>query len=908
MKNVLVVAWKEFRTFFQTPIGYVFLLVFSLLAGWFFFHLGRFLVAGEASMRGLFGFLPWLFMIYAPALTMRAWAEEKKSGTFELLLTMPMRVGETVLGKFLSTVGLIAVSLLCLLPVVFVVGWLGDPDPGPILGAFLGALLLGAAYASIGLAISATTENQIIAFIVSVVICFAFWLLGLAPTTAMFPDAVAGLLHNLSLNTHFASIERGVVDSRDVLYYVTFIGFFLYLNSWIVRRHRPAGVNIVLIAGILVMVNYLGSRTYTRLDLTEEKRFTLSDNTRAILSDLDDDLRLTAFLSSDVPSHFANLRRDIEDTLSEFQSHADGRLVSEVLDPSTSEEANATAETAGIPELSLQGADATSIEAKIARMGILIEYRDKSEVLPAVQSANNLEYELILRIDKVTRTEESKVAIQLNDPFAGMNMPGMGRPPGMGDRHSPQEDLRFVNQVIGSQYETDTVDLKSEVPEEIKSILLVNSEKLDETQQYYLDQYLMRGGNLVVLAEGTQPGNMGNPQMPASPFMRQPIETTVGDFLSHYGIKINRDVVMDRVCGMANVRVGSIGAIPLTKAVPYPPWVRCLASYEVEGVGQVDAIVDHPTTKGIRELMFPFASSIELDPKPGVTKTELVYTSPYAYRQEEEFLMLRPEDFEPEASLDPETFDQQFLIAGILEGAFRSYYTARDLPTDVVASLSEDEESEGGAPAMPDFEGLEIPDPVEITTPMSPEEIPTDGDLDMEVAPNGNGDHEEELDVPGGGLRFQETGHEGHDHEDEAAGEDEAADSEAEDAALAGPDQATLKAELGFRETSPEQTRILVVGSSDFITDQNVQSAQTNLLFMLNAVDFMSSENDLSGVRAKQSVTRPFEEPTESEKYLSLFFGVWFSPLMLLITGLMVYVWRRVWRPARARRAMAAAH
>ena len=179
MKNSFVVARKEFKTFFQTPIGYVILLIFTALAGWYFFYAGQFLVAREASLRGLYNFLPILFLFYAPAITMRLWAEEKKTGTFEVLMTMPMHERDSVLGKFFAAVGLVVVYVLCFLPILGVVSWLGDPDPGPVLGGMIGAVLLGAAYVSIGLAMSAATENQIIALILAAAICFAFYLMGL---------------------------------------------------------------------------------------------------------------------------------------------------------------------------------------------------------------------------------------------------------------------------------------------------------------------------------------------------------------------------------------------------------------------------------------------------------------------------------------------------------------------------------------------------------------------------------------------------------------------------------------------------------------------------------------------------------------------------------------------------------
>src|SRR6185369_13729052 len=229
MRHALIVAWKEFRTFFQTPIAYVILFIFTVIGGFFFFQIGKFFDSREASLRPLFFYMPWFFLFLAPALSMRMWAEERRGGTIETLLTLPLRDWEITLGKFLAAVGLIAIWLVTLLPLVAVVYWFGSPDRGPIIAGFVAALLLGAAYISIGLAASATTENQIIALVAGVAVAFLFLLVGLQPVYSVLPEALGGFVHNLSLETHFESIMRGVIDSRDLLYYASFTAFFLVL-------------------------------------------------------------------------------------------------------------------------------------------------------------------------------------------------------------------------------------------------------------------------------------------------------------------------------------------------------------------------------------------------------------------------------------------------------------------------------------------------------------------------------------------------------------------------------------------------------------------------------------------------------------------------------------------------------
>ena len=231
MGTVAALAKREFKGYFQSPIAYIYLVVFLVFTNWFFFR--GFFVLNVASMRGFFSLMPWTFLFLIPAATMRLWAEEQKLGTMEVLMTWPVREHEAVLGKFLAGMGLLVVSLLMTLPLAATVFLLGRPDPGPVITGYLGLLLMGGAYLAIGLYASSLTENQIVAFIVGVFLTFALFIVGEDFVLVAAPSALAPLMHFLGLGAHFSSIGRGVIDSRDLLYYGSVIFFFLYLN---VRR------------------------------------------------------------------------------------------------------------------------------------------------------------------------------------------------------------------------------------------------------------------------------------------------------------------------------------------------------------------------------------------------------------------------------------------------------------------------------------------------------------------------------------------------------------------------------------------------------------------------------------------------------------------------------------------------
>jgi len=236
MRNILTIFQKEFRSYFNSPIAYIFIITFLLFSSWLFFR--TFFLLDQAHLRPLFSILPWLFLILAPAITMRSWAEEKKMGTIEVLMTLPLKDYEVVLGKFLSGFIFMLLSVLLTFPLVLTVYILGSPETGTIVGGYLGASLMGGAYLAIGLFISSLTKNQIIAFIIAIVTCFAFLIIGEEIVLMSTPSMLAPFFTYLGLGAHFESISRGVIDTRDIMYYLSVIGFFLFLNTLAVESRK----------------------------------------------------------------------------------------------------------------------------------------------------------------------------------------------------------------------------------------------------------------------------------------------------------------------------------------------------------------------------------------------------------------------------------------------------------------------------------------------------------------------------------------------------------------------------------------------------------------------------------------------------------------------------------------------
>lgn len=244
MRTTFIVARRELAAYFATPVAYVFIVIFLVMLGALTFAVGNFFERGQADLAPFFTFLPWLYLLLIPAITMRLWAEERRAGTIELLLTLPVAMWQAVLGKFLAAWAFAAIALALTFPMVITVNVLGTPDNGVILAGYAGALLIAACYLAIGAALSATTKNQVIAFVLATAVCFVFTVFG-SPVVAGFladaiPADVLEAARRISLIGRYESITRGVIAVRDLVFFATFIGFWLYANAVIVDL-RKAG-------------------------------------------------------------------------------------------------------------------------------------------------------------------------------------------------------------------------------------------------------------------------------------------------------------------------------------------------------------------------------------------------------------------------------------------------------------------------------------------------------------------------------------------------------------------------------------------------------------------------------------------------------------------------------------------
>ena len=238
--NLLINIFKrELLSYFSTPLAYVFIVIFLALIGSFTFYLGNFFVRGQADLNSFFAFHPWVYILLIPAVTMRLWAEERKSGTIELLMTLPLTTAQSVVGKFFAAWFFIFIALILTFPIWITVNYLGQPDNGVILAGYVGSFFMSGAYLSIGSCVSAFTKNQVIAFVVAATLCFIFTMSGVDIVLNFFkvwaPEFLVNTISSMSFLTHFESITKGVIEIRDFLFYLSVIIFWLFLNIIVVE-------------------------------------------------------------------------------------------------------------------------------------------------------------------------------------------------------------------------------------------------------------------------------------------------------------------------------------------------------------------------------------------------------------------------------------------------------------------------------------------------------------------------------------------------------------------------------------------------------------------------------------------------------------------------------------------------
>jgi ABC-2 type transport system permease protein len=716
------VCKKELRQFFSSLTGYIAIVVFLLLNGLllFVFPDTDILTFGYATLEKFFELAPWILLLLIPAITMRSLSEEFRMGTFEILQTTPLSRGRLVAGKYLASLIVVLIALLPTLIYFLSIQRLsgqGGIDTGATSGSYIGLVFLAAVFTAIGTWCSSFTSNAVVAFIVAAFACFLLYSgFGAISGLPVFAAGADYYIEMFGIDFHYRSISRGVIDSRDLIYFFSIILLFLFLTTRQLRRRLQGGGQAVRgtdgraagqgtgggVAGqgaggmkkllaarygwaflvlLLGALNWLAAHWHYRLDLTAEKRYTLSVPTRNMLARIDDDIEVDFFLEGDLKSGIRKLSKSSLELLQEFNEYCDGKIRVHAFDPLASRDDSAKAlfldslRAMGIQAMT-QVAQSKKGEEESQRLvipGAIFRYKDKiypvnllkgvplgKEGQPKEQlytnAENLLEYKFGSAIDKITRQKKPRIGYVM----------GNGEP----------LDFRVYDLIQGlrTNYRFSIVPLDSAavIPVDLSALIIVKpTKKFTDREKLTLDQYLLHGGQLIWAIDNLYA------EMDSLSLNRQTIAYDRGleleDLFFRYGVRVKQDLVEDMQNVSLNMVIGTQGDKPQFQLVPWPYFPLLNGS------------LTHPISKNLDPVYSRFANSLDTVQAAGIQKTVLLQTSDNA-RTVSTPALISLESVKQ--AMDARMFNEHAIpVAMLLEGKFRSLFANR-VPKAVADSLS----------------------------------------------------------------------------------------------------------------------------------------------------------------------------------------------------------------------------
>ena len=691
--HMWAVCKKELRQFFSSLTGFIAIIAFLLLYGLllFVFPDTDILTNGYATLEKFFELAPWILLLLIPAITMRSLSDEFRMGTFEILQTLPLSRSRLVAGKYVASLLVVLIALAPTLVYFLCIQRLSGQegiDTGATIGSYIGLACLAAVFTAIGTWCSSFTPNAVVAFIVAAFACFLLYSgFGAISSLPVFAAGLDYYIGMLGIDFHYSSISRGVIDTRDVLYFGSIIVLFLYLtNRHLAGRVRGAGKparerQTALMLLLLVGVTLGAAVLHFRLDLTAEKRYTLSTPTKAMLARLDGDVQVDFFLEGNLKAGVRQLAKSSLEMLQDFNDYCGGKIRIHAFDPLAS--LDDSAKQVFLDSMSRMGIQPMTQVAQVGKgeeqstriviPGAIVRYKNAIvpvDLLKGVQLAQQgqpqeqlytnaetlLEFKFGSAINKITRKERPTIGYVL----------GNGEP----------LDLRVYDLIEGlrSNYNFGIIPLDSVsfIPSKINAIILVKPTiKFTDREKLTLDQYLLHGGQIIWAVSNLYAEQDSLQQQ------QQTIAYDRGlgleDLFFKYGVRVNQDLVEDMQCAKLNVVVGTQGGKPQTEALSWPYFPLLNGS------------PTHPISKNLDPVFARYPNSIDMVKAEGVQKTVLLQTSANGRRVGTPaiitFEVLKYKD-------DPAIFNQADIpVAMLLEGKFSSLYENR-LPAAVADSFA----------------------------------------------------------------------------------------------------------------------------------------------------------------------------------------------------------------------------
>lgn len=595
IKQIIAIAKKDFFNNFTSLGGYIPLAIFILVSYFLFFRVAY--ANNDGSLRSYVSLLPWLLILYIPAITMRSLSEEQKGGTLEVLMTHPINEWEIILGKFLGSFAYYLVTLAITLILPLTIASFVSFDPGVLVAQYLGMLFLGGFLICIGIFASTLFKNAIGSFLTAAFISFVLVFLSNDFIALAFGGTLGAVVGDLSVVNHVNSVSRGVIDLRDILYFVFGSLIFLSLAYWKLMSSRVAqkrteqnklAFGMVLIILIAILIQWITSDILLRLDLTHDQLYTLSPASAHILQTLPDTVTITFFASHNLPTQLSQIVQAVQDELTEFSATSHGKVIIQTKYPDTDPTAQSLAANFGIQPVQFNSIATGNFSIQQGYLAIGIKSGTKIDSIPFIQTTNDLEYQLIRRINKVAGKQNKTVGFLTGD----------------GEK-DPFTDMPTLSQDLQSEYSVVDVTISdgklSQVPTSLVVVGPVNA-----TNSAVVQHYLQNGGRVAFF---------GNPVSITTQPVPSATQTVTGyeDFLKHYGVTLHPDLVYDTQLN-TNVSLSGNGGFNLL--VPYPLWIRALPSDR-----------QFAPTSGLQTVLLPWPSSLTLSSVPGWQVHPILQTS-----------------------------------------------------------------------------------------------------------------------------------------------------------------------------------------------------------------------------------------------------------------------------------------
>ncbi|MFH1189885.1 MAG: Gldg family protein [Candidatus Omnitrophota bacterium] len=706
MRNVLIIIRRELGAYFNSAIAYIYLIVFTAINNSLF--MTRYFLDNKADMTLYFSSLHLMLFIFIPVITMRLWAEDKKENTFELLLTFPMKPQELVLGKFFASLIFYSISLLSTIAVPIVVGLTGRPDPGAIVGGYIGLSLAGALFLAIGIFMSGLVTEQIIAFVLTTLSCFGLFFIGLDFIASFLDGWVRGLgtflMNYVGVASHLRGFTKGVIDIKDIIYFAAGSFVFLLLNGFFLEgRLRPKS-KLVFSAAVacsligLVIFNWLvHDIPVGRFDITEDKIYTVSDSARNIFKALKAPVMVNFYVtpSEKMPTAFKNLEQDIRGKLEELKLVSGNKFNYKIyhIEASKLLEDNRRADEAqkeggslektlqekGIVPYQVESIDKDEVGLKLVYSAMSVSYKEKQEeILPRIlpQNLPDLEYIIFSRIMKLTREKKPKIALfsplKTEDLTSDMNrlLSGMGQ-----GAAAQYEDLyrSLAPLMRNNGYDVQRISLTETdpMPADIDTLLIFNTRELSDRQLFEINKFLYRGGSACIADQAFE-YSLG--MVPPDGLDVTPVKLNVGinKLIEKWGVGINEEMLMDESNEIIQITSGQrVG--PFALSMP----VKLANQVDVTGATMNKMM---PFMMRLPSFFYMWGSSLDISDdiahQAGLKKTVMFTSSGRSWKVPYSGGKLRAGDMEYPKSGS----EGKYPLGVMLEGQFTNTFKDGELP------------------------------------------------------------------------------------------------------------------------------------------------------------------------------------------------------------------------------------